>query len=774
MNRPFPCANLGRAGAESHNLTPVRHAGDGTKFASHATTTLPPCLRAAPPPRSSLFHPPLRIPAIPLSVVCVGLLSGILIGQSQFPVGGYSKPIWRAHGHGSFLGAEVCPDLTGDGIEDVLCHHWDPGGDVVLDGVTGEIWLRAPRGFGIDNSVLIEDLDGDGTADLVLRNDQYSTATITEAGAIALVQGGSGKLLWQVEGKSAQEHLGQQLQLVDLDGSGLPDVLSFVPGSSMTAMSGQTGTWLWQLNIPRMGEVRQIGDQNGDGIVDLLGLGFNYVALIDGATGTYVWTDQAIVELEYWSHTDFVDLNGDSIDDIVIRNWKTSSRLSTWEGGVQALDGRSGQLLWEVLGDSPFASLGRTLHIYDADGDQNPDLLISGADLITALDGGSGTTLWSHIGSVSQTGSAHWLETEINQDGTPDLIYRDGHSPDNQIIALNGRDGSELWSAMANDPAALIREMQLVDLDADGDLDLVAAIPHSDHQSEVMAVDIFTGAAKWSHLRAFGFGERMAAFVDSHGTTTVLASTRGNKRPPTILGLSGTDGSVKWGVPQSEDAITHAWHWQDINDDGDLELIDFESHNHVVQLIHPESGEMFNRLQTDMRMPTFSGTLPDMDGDGYREIVSASGNSYEPSVLVHSGFQDSYFTGLTLIGERLSASKGGLVVVGVQFQRSIRNGSYRLLLSAHGTGPTELLGVDVPLTSDRAFQLTESGIYPSTFHAPIGRLDANAEAVIAIQVRANRIPSSLVGHQVHLAVFGESQDGWARFSTGAESISILP
>lgn len=734
-----------------------------------------PSRKAALPPQSSLFILRLTIPAVPLRVVCTGLLTGLLFGQSQYPVGGYSRPIWGAHGHGAFSSAEVCADLTGDGIEDILCHHWDPGGDVVLDGVTGEIWFRAPRGFGNDSPALIEDLDGDGTADLVIRNEHYSTAKITEAGAITLVQGGSGKLLWQVQGKSAQEHLGQQFHLVDLDGNGLPDVLSFVPGSSMKAISGQTGASLWRVDFQRISELRQIGDQNGDGIVDLVGLGFNHVALIDGASGSYLWTDQTIVELEYWSLADFVDLNGDRIDDIVIRNWQFENGLDIRAGGVQVLDGASGQLLWEVFGSSPFAHLGRTLHLYDADGDQSPDLLTGGTGVITAIEGRSGTTLWSNLGSVSHSGSTHWLETEIDQDGIPDLIYRDGHSPDHQIIALNGRDGTELWSAKANDPSALIREMQLVDLDADGDLDLIAAIPHSDHHSEVMAVDIFTGAVKWSHSRAFGFGERTAVIADSHGNATVLASTRGNKRPPAILGLSGTDGTVKWGIQQSEGELNHSWHWQDIDDDGDLELIDFERDHHVVQLIHPETGEMFNRLQTDMTLPAFSGTLPDLDGDGCREIVSSSGSyNYEPSVLVHSGLQDSYFTGLTLIGGELSASKGGLVVVGVQFQRSIRNGSYRLLMSAHGTGPTELHGVDVPLTSDRVFQLTESGSYPPTFHAPTGRLDANAESVIAIHIRANRIPSSLIGNQVHLAVLGENQDGWARLSTGAESILILP
>jgi outer membrane protein assembly factor BamB len=726
-----------------------------------------------------MFSSSITPPAIPLGMVFVGALSSLLFSQSQFPVGGYSKPIWEAHAQDFYSRADVCPDLTGDGVEDVLCYRYDPGGDVVLDGVTGEIWFHAPRGFGNNYPALVDDLDGDGTADLVLRNEHYSSAMTIEGGAVALVQGGSGEILWQIQGTTDHENLGQHFQLMDLDGSGFPDVLSFVSRDSMQAISGQTGTILWKHSSQWIDEIRPIGDQNGDGIVDLIGLGFKFVALIDGATGTSLWSNgYTIAELEYWADIDFYDLTGDDIKDIVLRNRRSDNGIGTWAGGVQVLNGTDGQLLWEVFGSVPFAQLGRTLRLFDADGDQDLDLLTAGQGVITALEGRSGAVLWTQVGSVNPVGSAPWLETEINNDGVVDFICREGTTTTNpqSILCLSGIDGTELWRVEATDPFALIREMHLVDLDADGGMDLVAAVPHSDDHPEVFAVDVLTGAVKWSHSRAFGFGERMAAFVDTQGRATVLASTRSNGSPSSILGLNGVDGSVKWKIEQSLDPNQYRfWYWQDLNGDGDLELIDWERAHHEVLLIHPETGEVFNQHQTDMSNPDFSGTLPDLDGDGYREIVSSSGIiNYESSVQVHSGIQDSYSTGLTLIGDELSVSQGGLVVVGVQFQRRLRNGYYRLLMSTHGVGPTTLFDVEIPLTSDRVFQHTESGDYPSTFHAPTGRLDNNAEAVIAIQAVPNQIPSSLVGHLVHLAVVGENQLGWTTFSSGAETISILP
>ena len=658
---------------------------------------------------SSSFTPT----AISLGMVFVGALSSLLFSQSQFPVGGYSKPIWEAHEKGYFSRADVCPDLTGDGVEDVLCHRNDPGGDVVLDGVTGEIWFHAPRGFGNNYPALVDDLDGDGTADLVLRNEHYSSAMTTEAGAVALVQGGSGKILWQIQGTNDHENLGQQFQLMDLDGNGITDVLSFVPTESLQAISGQTGALLWRQNSQLFDEIHPIGDQNGDGIVDLIGVSFKLVALIDGLSGAYLWSNRyTIAELEYWAHMDFLDLTGDGIQDIILRNWKADNGHGTWAGAVQVLSGTDGQVVWETYGSASYSHFGRTLHFFDADGDQDLDLLTTYKGVITALEGKSGAELWTQAGSVSSVGSADWLETEINNDGVVDFICREGTTTTDphSILCLSGIDGTELWRVEATDPFTLIREMHLVDLDADGGMDLVAAVPHSDDHSEVFAVDVLTGAVKWSHTRAFGFGERMAAFVDTHGTATVLASTRAYDSPSSILGLNGADGSVKWKIEQSLDFYQYRfWYWQDLNGDGDLELIDWERDHHEVLLIHPETGEVFNQHQTDMSYPVFSGTLADLDGDGYREIVSSSGIiNYEPSVLVHSGIQDSYTTGLTLIGDELSVSQGGLVVVGVQFQRRLRNGYYRLLMSTHGVGPTTLFGVEIPLTSDRLFQHTRS------------------------------------------------------------------
>lgn len=708
---------------------------------------------------------------------CALGLTGSAAAQFSEPVGGYTRPLWEVGGVELYGQGQVCSDLTGDGIEDI--HLQSEGRDWILSGVDGEVWLQGPVGFSNKPSSVVEDLDGDGQGDFVLRNGRYSTPMANEVGAISVIQGGSGKLLWSKTGTSAEEELGGRFNLIDLDGDGLKDVLSHLPGDYLHALSGKTGATLWKQPLGRANRMKEFADWNGDGVGELLSIGLSRLELRDGASGSLIWTHgNNVVNYGESSETDIVDLTADGFDDILIRNYQHDHGGYSQAGAMQLIDGMTGLLVWEEFGVQKNDRLGRIAMFFDPDIDGKLDVFAPGVIEQRAFDGSSGAVLWSKSETVAGGGGPDWQGTDFNQDGVTDWLCR-LHDPQGwRALAVDGRSGSDLWETQSSDPNAVISELHIADLNTDGTPDVVATIPMAVGGGEVLALDGGNGSELWSQAGGVGleyFAWDSAVYMSPAGEALVIYTQATSYSDSSIFALNGSTGDQAWQLHRPPWSYYHRWHWDDLDQDGSLELINFSEFYLATMIIDLQTGTVRNTHMGEHFFAEMIGTMSDIDGDGWREIVSHSRLAGPDNKLqVHSGLQNRYTTGLTLIGDQLSVSQGGIVGIGVEFELGKRNHYYRLLMSAHGVGPTQVGGVQVPLTEDRIFTRMNNGNYPSSIYPATGRLDNNAEAMIAIQAAPNSIPSALIGHDVYVAVIAEKENGTTMFSSGAEAISILP
>lgn len=146
------------------------------------------------------------------------------------------------------VGCHAAGDLDGDGREDLGCGKGAGGGQALffmgpLEGVllpedsqvqlVGDVGSQATVGFG-EELLGGFDVDGDGRGDVILSADEQDVGTLTAAGAAFLFHGPLTGVLspdhaavrW--EGSVAQGTM-EPKQLLDVDGSGAPDLLFDLP-----------------------------------------------------------------------------------------------------------------------------------------------------------------------------------------------------------------------------------------------------------------------------------------------------------------------------------------------------------------------------------------------------------------------------------------------------------------------------------------------------------------------------------------------------------------
>jgi serine/threonine protein kinase len=378
----------------------------------------------------------------------------------------------------------------------------------------------------------------------------------------------------------------RDVEIADLDGDGIPDLVAFRPDQSQGSAFDHGG----QLEVIRGrspeawrrlgGELAAGGDLDGDGIPDLI---------------TAEPNDERRLERDKKAATQRKPAG-------------VEKQLTT------ALSGRDGRILWqnEINNEDRHAPWETTFYQHlqplgpggDLDGDGIPDLLATGKtncnymrqgafSPLLAVSGKTGKRLWTADIRVEMWNGPQLLEcADLDGDGKPEILFVSAsdwgqeRGPDGArstddlqywLAVLSGRNGKVLWKQPLSEPGVGVNPARtpfafgLADLDGDGVRDIVVEAGSPQKDGEVQAFSGRDGKLLWRWVpeappagQVNHQGRRPTLAVgdlDGSGKPVILVLHRVS--PPDakgpvwphaeLLALDGATGKPRWSWRQRVD-----------------------------------------------------------------------------------------------------------------------------------------------------------------------------------------------------------------------------
>jgi hypothetical protein len=519
--------------------------------------------------------------------IVAGVADGLAI-LTRNEVGSYLRPVTIVLTGRPFDVAAV--DINGDGRPDIVASipgsDFTPGNLVLLlnrgDGTFGNPRYLEARQFA--RSLLVRDLDGDGAVDIAVQvSGAFDSSTFDYPdGGVEIFRGvGDGTFSPRVlvpAGASPSMGVSGALAAGDVNGDSITDLVVAAAGIALSNPSApndppvmkQDGVYILLGNgdgTYRNGErYRYDSFPNGPASVTLGD--FNRDGKLDAAmTRSFIATDRTDdllvllgngdgtfgVPASYdlaWGAGQVVsgDLNGDGILDLA------AAQASITRSGIYVLLGRADGTF------SPariYLSGSGPLHVAigDVDRDGRLDAVSTNSDpfnigTVGILYGRGDGTL---VGALASQGLGfHWLISgDVNRDGVPDIIGADGM--DNVGVYVGRGNGTFESRPVVQIPPppntgwshSGPRDMAIVDLDGDGNLELLVALSGSAGNLVVLPIDAngSLGPPDFRSGPAVGLGRFVFADMNGDGKLDVVRMGVPNTTFELTVLLARADGT---------------------------------------------------------------------------------------------------------------------------------------------------------------------------------------------------------------------------------------
>ena len=315
---------------------------------------------------------------------------------------------------------------------------------------------------------------------------------------------GEGDVMWEYFIYSGSVHGQNSLDIADINGDGLDEVIIGTTGGSRSiiALEGKTGQLLWQHQTSEYGDggwVYQVNcsyDYNGDGIIDVLAstgndggnTGPKRVYCLNGLNGESIW--ECYTDGPNFSCLGVKDFTGDGIADAI----GGASNNGETEGKVYGINGADGSIEWT------FTTSGSSVWALEQLNDVNG----TGVEEIIAGDFGGNIYIINpeNGGQLHSTSAGNNLIIrfvkldDVNNDGHPDILL--AYSGTNGIV-LSGLDASTIWFQSLADKAWVAD--RIADITGDGINDAIIGTLFSDNYcyfmdgtngDELLSIDYYT------------------------------------------------------------------------------------------------------------------------------------------------------------------------------------------------------------------------------------------------------------------------------------------
>lgn len=547
--------------------------------------------------------------------------------------------------------------LTDPGIAQIeYREHWIAGGeyvphnlrdiasmDVDMDGDNDIIWSNQLKTYWQDNRgtdfihpqsfdpwgphrLFIEDLNQDGLQDIVGANDNQGGAS---TGIFWWKNLGDGSYSRQMISHTAV----RDLVVVDYDQDNDLDIISISNNGMCIFKHENNGSSVFtddSLYIPSE-ELYSIdcGDRDGDGDIEILtswrGLGFesNVVAWLErdnsGSFQTHLLDDDYNKHNAYWSHVAVSDLEGDGDIDII---------SSSVYGTRIYVNNGVGEFTKENVSSYHLGQI----HPRDLEGDGDVDILGSnagGTSIIVYLNNGNNTftdasfSISNLAGTVSRT-----YPTDYDADGDVDIVAALGS--DAKIVWFeNDVQGNTFKPHVSTNTVNNLRSASPIDFDGDNDPDLVYI--SSSYNSSGMCWYENNGSSNFRahqiNTPADGLTSLFTVDLDEDGDVDLIT---GSERDQSVFWYQNNLGQIT-----SLDTIANSAgdvrqvHAEDFDSDGDLDILSVSFQYYQQLIIHENLGFATftpHVITTDIYGLHLSRTV-DLDQDGNPDIVALLPNN---------------------------------------------------------------------------------------------------------------------------------------------------
>jgi len=372
-------------------------------------------------------------------------------------------------------------------------------------------------------SVAVGDVNGDGFADVVVGQSNWSNGQTNEGRVLLYLGGPSGWIAspaWTVESDFANALSGFAVAIGDFDGDGYGDIAVAQPGRGGGTVSLYRGT----SGLPQFansvvagiagsfGQSCAMGDFNSDGKADLVvGVSDAAKVYVYRGNASFLLTSPTVITQATTSFgtsvTNAGDVNGDGYPDLLV--------------GAQFGGADENGYLYLYLG---YASGVTTTAWWSQQGP------LTGARLGLAVAG---------IGDIDHDGYADFIAGAPGGSGQPGCrvrLYRG--APDGPVFPptdIAGASNALLGAALAS----------VGDANGDGYLDFVAAAPgYSNGQSNEGSAQLFLGGPGGTITPGYLFESNQVDAAGLPGVSMASGDVNGDGAMDFVLGMRLYDGSV--------------------------------------------------------------------------------------------------------------------------------------------------------------------------------------------------------------------------------------
>ncbi|MHA1245763.1 MAG: FG-GAP-like repeat-containing protein [Candidatus Thorarchaeota archaeon] len=330
---------------------------------------------------------------------------------------------------------------------------------------------------------VIGDVDGDDRQEVVCSESEASSGV----SRITVRDGPTGIVEWSMGFTTG---FPTDMALGDLNNDGAPEVVMGLDGIGVVALFGN-GTVMWTRTLatemrPNLApSVTKLKSGNEPSVV--LPTTNGTVYLLSGTDGEIVWS--SIVGHTIERPAAVADLDGDGRREIVVTSEEN------WTRYVSVLNSTDGSIVWRAVWDADEDSSTLSMPvIVDVDCDGTQEVIVTSQTTVVELNGDDGSKRWviprggNHINPSVPPAVA-----DVNGDGQLDIVFTIDLM---YVRAVNGLDGSLLWTFDVGSSFGFVNHVLVADLDDDRGMEVAI----STLTSGVMCLNGEDASVQWVHM----------------------------------------------------------------------------------------------------------------------------------------------------------------------------------------------------------------------------------------------------------------------------------